>query len=201
MLRRFSISERVINALAGAVNSRVTGKIALTLAVVLIIYNIFIFSYKRLYITQSPNVILISLDTLRADHLGSYGYYRDTSPNIDKLAEEGILFENAYSQAPWTLPSMATVHTSLYPTEHGVIEGYLKIKKNLITLAEYMKNDFYKTMAVTTHSFVDSKHGFSQGFDIFDEMNHQGPYDCSSERITQKAVELLADNKKNKGSR
>ena len=67
------------------------------------------------------NVILISIDTLRSDHLGVYGYERNTSPNIDEFAKNAIVFENAYAQAPWTLPSHMSMLTGLYTSRHGVI--------------------------------------------------------------------------------
>ena len=66
------------------------------------------------------NIILISLDTLRADHLGIYGYHRNTSPFIDAFSKESILFEHAVAQASWTLPSHMSIMTSLYPSFHGV---------------------------------------------------------------------------------
>jgi arylsulfatase A-like enzyme len=65
------------------------------------------------------NIIIIGIDTLRADHLGCYGYERNTSPRIDALASRGVLVERAVSQAPWTLPSFASIFTSLYPSQHG----------------------------------------------------------------------------------
>ena len=68
-----------------------------------------------------PNVLLITIDTLRADRLGCYGAERPTSPNLDRLAREGLVFDRAYSQAPWTLPAMASVMTSLHPTRHGAV--------------------------------------------------------------------------------
>ena len=198
IVSKINLSKRVINSFYALINSRSTSIFAIILLGLLIIYNVSILSYKRSNLPTGPNIILISLDTVRADHLSSYGNPRNTSPNIDKLAGKGVLFENAYSQAPWTLPAMATVHTSLYPTEHGAIKGYLAIKKELNTLAEYMKNNNYKTMAITTHSLIDSNHGFAQGFDIFDERNHRGVYDSSSERITQKAIKLISGNKDSK---
>jgi arylsulfatase A-like enzyme len=198
ILFRYRLSERLINALYNIACSRFAPYLGVSLALVLVILNIYLVSYKVLSTPDSPNVILISIDTLRADRLGSYGNPRNTSPNIDKLASQGVLFENAYSQAPWTLPAMATVHTSLYPTEHGAIRRHLAINKNLHTLAEQMKNNNYKTMGITTHSFVDSNHGFAQGFDIFDERNHRGVDDSSAERITQKAMKLIRENKGNK---
>jgi arylsulfatase A-like enzyme len=67
-----------------------------------------------------PNVLLVSIDSLRADHLGSYGYARRTSPTIDRLASEGVLFEKAIAPAPWTVPSHMTLLTALPPEVHGV---------------------------------------------------------------------------------
>ncbi len=198
VLLRFQVTETVLNGINKIAHSKITTYAGIALIAVLVIFNVYVITYKNSSTPDGPNVILISLDTTRADRLSSYGYSRNTSPNIDKLAAQGVLFENAYSQAPWTLPAMATVHTSLYPTEHGVIYGNVAIKGNLITLAEYLKNNNYKTMAITTHSFVDSNHGFSQGFDIFDELNHRGNDDISSERISQKAIELISDNKDDK---
>ncbi|HMD79824.1 MAG TPA: sulfatase-like hydrolase/transferase, partial [Anaerolineales bacterium] len=69
------------------------------------------------------NVIFISIDSLRADHLRSYGYSRNTSPNIDQLAGEGVLFSNAFSTSSWTLPTHLSMITSLYSQSHGVLTG------------------------------------------------------------------------------
>ena len=68
---------------------------------------------------QSPNIVLIVWDTARADHFSSYGYFRNTTPNVDQFAKRGVLFENAISASSWTLPSMASVFTSLLPHQHG----------------------------------------------------------------------------------
>ena len=86
--------------LSAVKNSRLTQALGILIVGAVVIYNAAILGYKELNKPEGPNVILITIDTLRADHLGAYGYYRDISPNIDKLAEKGILFENAYSQAP-----------------------------------------------------------------------------------------------------
>ncbi|MEE9504195.1 MAG: sulfatase-like hydrolase/transferase, partial [Thermodesulfobacteriota bacterium] len=69
------------------------------------------------------NIVLITIDALRADHLSCYGYNRTTSPNIDKIAEDGIIFKNAIAPSSWTAPSMASLFTSVYPINHGVIHG------------------------------------------------------------------------------
>jgi hypothetical protein len=82
-----------------------------------------------------PNVLLISVDTLRADHLGCYGYERDTSPGFDRLARDGVVFENAMSTCPWTLPSHTSLLTGLYPAEHGVQEDTTTLGSDVPTLA------------------------------------------------------------------
>ena len=87
-----------------------------------------------------PNVLLIGVDTLRPDHLGCYGYERRTSPNIDRLAAEGAVFENTVSQCPWTLPSFSTVFTSLYPTQHGAGTLRNKMRTTFPTLASLLSD-------------------------------------------------------------
>ena len=78
---------------------------------------------------EPPNIVLISIDTLRADHLGAYGYARDTSPNIDALARRGVLFEKAFTPAPWTLPAHASMLTGLTPYRHGAaIEQHRQVR-------------------------------------------------------------------------
>ena len=125
-------------------------------------------------ITYSPDkppkrnpVILISVDTLRADHLASYGYSRPTGPNLDRLADESAVFERAFSQSPNTIISHATMLTSLHPIVHGVTPEY-KLGPSLTTLAEYFKKAGYKTGGFTTHKdWLCERMGFAQGFDAF----------------------------------
>ena len=120
---------------------------------------------------QKPNVILISIDTLGAKHLGCYGYHRDTSPELDKIADQGVLFKNAFVQAHWTLPSHMTMLTGLYPSVHGMTDLGTYLDDSFVTLAEALKAKGYRTGA-----FVDSEHdfivgadyGYSQGFDFYD---------------------------------
>lgn len=128
-----------------------------------------IVAYVKLYIFRETNVILISIDTLRSDRLSCYGYKYKTSPHIDKLAEEGVLFENIYAQSPWTLPSHMSILTSLYPSVHGVQTTDDSLSGDFITLAEVLKNNGYYTAAFVDASFVSAKYGFNQGFDIYDD--------------------------------
>ncbi len=115
------------------------------------------------------NVILISIDTLRADHLGCYGYERETSPSIDSLAEESALFSNAYSPSPWTLPSHVSLLTSLIGVHHHVNNENEKMDPSLITLADVLRQNHFSCSAFTGGGYVSSVYGFSKGFDLYKE--------------------------------
>lgn len=113
------------------------------------------------------NVILISLDTLRADRLSCYGYARSTSPSIDAFASRGVRFANVVSETSWTLPSHMTMFTGLYPTTHGVTAPGMVLTRNVTTLAERFKQHAYRTFAYTGGGFVDRKFGFDRGFEEY----------------------------------
>lgn len=140
-----------------------------------------------------PNIVLVTVDTLRADHLEVYGYDRRTAPNLARLASEGVRFSRAMAQAPWTLPSMASLHSSLYPTQHGAVEAKRALPDTAVTLAERLRESGYATVGVVSHQFVGSKHGFSQGFDFFDERNSLGHEGVSSRALTKTALEAVRD--------
>jgi arylsulfatase A-like enzyme len=114
-------------------------------------------------------IILISLDTLRADHLGSYGYHRNTSPSIDAFAQESILFERAVVQAPTTLPSHMSIMTSLYPSFHGVWQENFPLADEHMTLAELLREGGYRTAAFVDGGYVSGVYGFERGFDLYDD--------------------------------
>ena len=120
------------------------------------------------------NVIMISYDTLRADHLGCYGYKRETSPNLDQFAKSAILYKKAFSTSSWTIPSHASIFTSLLPSAHGATvdtSDETKRKKPLanthLTLTEVLRKAGYATAAFTGDGFVASLLGFHQGFDVY----------------------------------
>ncbi len=116
---------------------------------------------------KHQNIILISIDDLRADHLGCYGYNRDTSPNIDSLARDNILFAKCYIHQAWTLPSHISMLTSLYPITHGVDMRH-SLDSAIVTLAEILKNEDYITMGFASGgAWTDAKYGFSRGFKIY----------------------------------
>jgi len=119
--------------------------------------------------------ILISIDTLRADHLGCYGYDLETSPFIDSLAAQGVLFETAIVQLPGTLPSHMSIFTGLYPEEHGVFPPDAVLAETIATLPEVFKRHGFRTGGFTEGGYVDGSYGFARGFDTFRDHGEQGP--------------------------
>lgn len=117
--------------------------------------------------TNSPKrVIVVNVDTLRADHLGTYGYKRDTSPFIDSFSNDSIVFENAVSNAGWTLAGQTSAITGTYPRTHRVSNQRDKIPEDLTTTAEVFKSQGYKTAAFTGGKTLSRQTGFGQGFDL-----------------------------------
>lgn len=116
-----------------------------------------------------PNVVLISIDSLRADHLGTYGYERQTSPRIDELAREGVVFENTVSTTTWTLPAHLSMLTSLYPDIHGVKKGRTALSDQAALLPEILQTAEWATAAVVSGPFLASNFGYGRGFDLYDD--------------------------------
>jgi choline-sulfatase len=113
-------------------------------------------------------VILISVDTLRADHLGAYGYKSARTPNIDSFAQNGTLFAQAAAQIPLTLPSHTSLFTSSYPFETGVEENGERVPAGAVTLATVLQAHGYKTGAFLGSCLLNREMGLSQGFDVYD---------------------------------
>jgi len=120
--------------------------------------------------TGIQRVVLISIDTCRADHLSCYGFSKKTTPHIDRIAEEGVLFENVITPAPITLPAHSSLLTGLTPLSHGIHDNlnyYLPKKK--LTLTEILKANDFVTGAVVSAFVLDAKFGLHQGFDSFQD--------------------------------
>ena len=113
----------------------------------------------------TPHVIVYLVDTLRADRLGCYGYPGDTSPFIDELASRSVVFEQAMSQGPWTVPSVVSLLTSTYPPSHGIHGLRRKLPEDVETLPEQMRAAGYRTAAFTQSPFAGSATGLDQGYD------------------------------------
>ena len=136
-----------------------------------------------------PNILLITIDALRADHLGCYGYPQPVSPAIDQLAREGILFANVTVPRSLTWPSLCSMWTSLYPLTHGVADGSQTLHPDVATLPRIFKENGYRTAAFVSNYFPES-----YGFTTFKSFVHsggiQGKWD---ERATQAALEWLKE--------
>ena len=114
-----------------------------------------------------PSLILVSLDTLRADHMGLHGYGRDTTPYLDRLANECVVYEHAFTTAPWTLVAHMTMFTGLYPDQHGVLESSLALSPEVPMLAERLQERGYQTIALYKPGWIHERHGYRRGFDKF----------------------------------
>jgi arylsulfatase A-like enzyme len=118
---------------------------------------------------EGPSVILISIDTLRADHLGCYGYERKTSPYVDTLASDGVTFMNTYASSPWTLPSHVSMLTSLHGANHQVSYENDSMDPSMLTLADVLRANQFYCAALTGGGFVSAKYGFSKGFNSYSD--------------------------------
>lgn len=125
---------------------------------------------------KKPNVVLITIDALRPDHLSCYGYGRMTSPFIDSLAARGCVFSNSRSVACWTAPALASLFTSKYPRSHGVLHGFAQAREihgqelldpSFTTLAEILRANGYATFGIAGTGHVTGQSGLAQGFDNF----------------------------------
>lgn len=146
---------------------------------------------------ERPNLLLIAVDTLRADHLGAYGYERPTSPSIDALFDSSVVFDDVTSSSPWTLPSFATMMTSLQPSAHRVWNFKSRLDDSYTTLAEILRDAGFDTGAVVSHVFLGDRFGLHQGFEDYDQSlvlrlgaSHNA---ISSPAITEKAQAWLRD--------
>jgi arylsulfatase A-like enzyme len=126
--------------------------------------------------------ILISIDTLRADHLGCYGYPRPTSPFLDSLARRATLFEEVYSQFPSTLVSHMSMLTGLYPREHGVFPPNSVLSPSVETMPEAFQRSGFRTAGFTEGGYVSGRYGFRRGFDEFDSRDRG----AAGERLVEK---------------
>jgi choline-sulfatase len=132
------------------------------------------------------NLLLITLDTTRADRLGSYGYARARTRHLDRLAAEGVRFENALSPAPITLPAHASILTGLYPFAHGVRNnGNFYLGDKVPTLATRLQEQGYRTAAFVSSFVLDRRYGLARGFDVYDDRmqgQHEQVIELEAER-------------------
>ncbi len=116
---------------------------------------------------NAPDIIFISIDTVRADHLSCYGYHRQTTPNLDMLADEGILVEQHISHSAWTLPTHMSMFTGLLPYQHGVTNIGRALPPRKLVITEYLKEKGYRTAAFVTNVLLSPTFGYGSGVDHY----------------------------------
>ena len=131
-------------------------------------------------------VILISIDTLRRDHLGLYGYDKPTSPALDALGRQGLVADDAVSVSSWTLPSHFSMVTSLEPAAHGAIDNGHTFNRRAPTLAVMFREAGWLTHAVTSHLYVSEQYGFDEGFEALDYA-----FDRRAREVADRAISFL----------
>lgn len=154
---------------AGAV--RLISSVGLAVAAVLAISAAMPAAVASVPVAQpvGPNVLLISIDSLRADHLSGYGYERETSPRIDELMSEGVQFTTTIAAAPWTLPSHMSLFTGLDALGHGVWQDGRRLATGVPTLAQMLQQRGYQTAAVVAGQYLSASWGFGRGFSFYDD--------------------------------
>ncbi|MBA7537802.1 hypothetical protein ES705_30072 [subsurface metagenome] len=162
----------------------------LIVLILIFICSLWVTSYHRTPAETGLNVILITLDTTRPDHLGFYGYERSTTPNIDRIADEVVVFTDAVSVIPLTTPSHASIMTGLHPESHQINRNSHPVDKSFVMMAEVLRKAGYSTGGFVSVKLVGSKIGFAQGFDFFSDSNPPGtksdkPGDGSSNRSSR----------------
>jgi choline-sulfatase len=139
--------------------------------------------------TSAPNILLVTLDTTRADHVGAYGYPLARTPALDGLAREGVLFERALTSAPITLPAHASLLTGTYPFAHGVRNnGTFSLRDDAATLATVLHGNGYRTAAFVSAFVLDRRYGLARGFDVYDD---RLPLERPGDQTGSRAVEWL----------
>ena len=145
----------------------------------------------------ATNLLIVIVDTLRRDHLGHYGYTRPTSPFWDELAQRSVVFDNAYSAAPWTKPSTGSLLTGLYPNRHGAIRKQHRLRDEVTTLAEHLKQAGFFTLYVNGgNDHIGDVQNFRQGFEIFrilEKRSHN-----LGDKIVGQFAQLLEQKRRNR---
>ncbi len=121
---------------------------------------------------EPRHVVVVLIDTLRADHMGCYGYARDTTPNLDAFAADAVRFERPNAQASWTLASLGSIFTSFYPPKHGLVHPSRRtpLPSASTTLAEYLQDAGFATAAFVANGIVIPETGLYQGFDVYEQI-------------------------------
>jgi arylsulfatase A-like enzyme len=153
-----------------------------------------VFALTACGFARSPNILLVVIDTARADRYPFHGYERPTAPVLEALAREGIVFTRAFSPAPWTVPAHASLFTGQYPSLHRTDCGSLRLPDEAVTLAELLREAGYRTVGYTANPWIGSSYNFQQGFDSYTEIWRQvtpDDEDTGASRTNPKALRFL----------
>jgi arylsulfatase A-like enzyme len=131
-----------------------------------------------------PDIILVSIDSLRFDHLGCYGYEKPTSPNIDRIAKEGVRCASAVSTTSWTLPAHAALLTGLFDSTHGLVDNGLRLTEERPTLAAVLRGNGYQTGGFFGGPYLDPGFGFGHGFMHYESCMSPLPNDSTGREST-----------------
>jgi arylsulfatase A-like enzyme len=145
--------------------------------------------------TGPRRLVLISLDTLRADHLGLYGYPRETSPSLDRMARAGVIFDRAFAPAPSTLPSHGSLLSGLYPSRHGLTADAHVLPTDVPTLASLLSDADFETAAVVNSIYLSERHGLQRGFGHFVYVRETTDRREPSREITDAGVAWLSQHR------
>ena len=137
------------------------------------------------------SLVLVSLDTVRADHLGLHGHEHDTSPRLDAFARQGVVFENAWSTAPWTLPAHVSLFTGLYPSRHGVRYEEHALEAGVPALAEILAEAGFATGAVVNCIFLYPRFGVARGYDVYERIDEEHGAEGAASEVTDAALRFL----------
>ena len=118
-------------------------------------------------VAARPNVLLIVLDTTRRDRLGCYGYEKETTPALDRLAAEGVVYDNAITAGSWTLPAHASLFTGMFPRDHRCTIEYMRLDPHHTTLSDVLRGAGYRTAGFSSNPWVGARSGLQRGFAEF----------------------------------
>jgi choline-sulfatase len=173
----------------------------LTLMVALVLVPIAANGTERDESKVRPNVLIVSIDTLRADHVSAYGYSRATTPNLDALISDGIRFDRARTIEPLTGPALVSLLTSIHPHEHGASRNGLRMRTGLASLPKAMQAHGYRTVAyVGNWTLRDKLSGLAEHFDSYNEILTRNRWwglvrrEADAEDLTDSAIDWLESN-------
>ena len=167
------------------------------------ILSIFITANFPVFCTEEENLnlLIITIDTLRADHLGIYGHENISTPNIDNLGRQGVFFTHAISHVPLTLPSHCSLFTGNLPLKHGVRDNGYRLPDFNVTLAEFLKQRDYRTAAFVGAFPLDSRFGLNKGFDVYDDsygstnpVRDHSFVERKAEEVNSRAIHWITEN-------